>query len=358
MSEVDAGPVDATVESPHAVEPERAVLAPTSTALVDQQQREAGLSALSRMSEAEFVERLKALRLGLDRFDMMMREVLTTGKGGSFDLMIIDGVDKPVFTQSAAEKTCFVARLVPTFLVQRSVGAQGTGDPPIHYIVRTQLHLGNADGPVCAEGVGSCNSYEKKYRWRYADKICPDCGKVGSLLKSKHKDDRGPLSGTFPWFCWGKRGGCGKKFPETDARITGQTAGMVENDEPYDLDNTLLKMAKKRSYVDASKTATCASGRVTQDLEEGQAGSDDQKELLDSVYRRAKALGWTVLGPILEVARKTTKRPVRLKAELDALTSADLLKVLEGMPVPEAEKQAAEETPLPGGESEGGNGDA
>ncbi len=314
-------------------------LSPLSTSLAVEQQREAGLNALARISDAEFVERLKSLRLGLDRFDMMMREVLTTGSGPGYDLMVIEGVDKPVFTQSAAEKTCFVARLCPEFTVDRTLGTP-PDSPVISYTVRCNLHLGNLDGPVVAQGVGSANSHEKKYRWRYAEKHCPECGVVGGLLRSKHKAKPGTkFAGSLPWFCWKKKGGCGTEFAEDDDRITTQTLGMVENPDPFDLDNTLLKIAKKRAHVDATKTATCASGRVTQDMEEGHAGSEDATVLRDRVLDRARKLGWTTLGPVLDAVRRATGKPVRTKVDFDRVNANDLARTLEKMPLPPDEKQ-------------------
>lgn len=337
----DAPIEEAEVEAPEVVTT-RGLVPTASTSFVETQQREAGLNALSRMDDFEFMARLDSLKLAIERFRQMMREVLTKGKTHDCDLMEIEGVDRPVFTQSAAEKTCFLAKLVPTYIINRAPGTP-PDSPAIAYLVACQLHLGNADGPVTAEGVGSCNSHERKYRWRYAEKSCPACGVVGSLLHSKHKDDRGPFAGTKPYFCWTKKGGCNAKFSETDERITKQKIGQVENPEPYDLDNTLLKMAKKRAFVDAAKTATCASGMVTQDLEENIAGTPASVDLREAIFRRAKLNGWTTLGPLLELARRATGKPVRTKAEFDKLSPDDLAKVYETLPVSETEKKESDD---------------
>ncbi|KKK67335.1 hypothetical protein LCGC14_2955110, partial [marine sediment metagenome] len=63
-------------------------------------------------------------------------------------------------------------------------------------------------------------------------------------------------------------GGCGAKFAETAEAIISQPEGRVENDDPYTLVNTLLKMAKKRALVDAVLSATRSSGLFTQDVED------------------------------------------------------------------------------------------
>jgi hypothetical protein len=285
------------------------------------------------MTDGEFEARMVSLRVGLDRFDRMMEEILEPG----VDLMTIEGVEKKILTLSGAEKTCFVARLVPSFVIERRTSTS-ENEPAIHYTVRCNLHLGNLDGPVVAQGVGSCNSHEKKYRWRYAEKFCPSCGVVGSVVKSKFKDDRGEFSGSKPFFCWNKKGGCGAKFAEDDVRITGQKMGMVENPDPCDLDNTLLKMGKKRAFVDATKTATASSGRVTVDLEEGEAGSDEAVKLRDEVMSRAAKAGWTKLGEVLDLARRATGKPVRLKVDFDKLKASDFAKMIRMMPEPAPEK--------------------
>jgi hypothetical protein len=318
-----------TTEAEVAVEPDRVTaLSPVSDSLAVEQQREAGLNALARMSEAEFFERMRSLRLGLDRFDMMMSEVLETGT----DLMRIEGVEKPILTLSGAEKICFVARLVPTFHAERTLGSPPES-PAIHYVVRCDLHLGNTDGPAVAQGVGSCSSHERKYRWRYAEKHCPECGVVGALFKSKHTaKPSSPFAGTKPFFCWQRKGGCGKEFAETDPRITQQTLGMVENSEPHDLDNTLLKMAKKRAFVDASKTATASSGRVTQDLEEDAAGSEDAKEMRDAIMTRAREVGMTKRGDIYVVVKAALGRTIKSQDEFTRLKASELRRVLDAMP--------------------------
>jgi hypothetical protein len=319
-------------------------LAPTTLndSLAVEQQREAGINALARMSEFEFEERMKALRVGLERFDRMMGDLLTTGSHHGADLMTVEGIDKPILTLSGAEKTCFVARLVPTFAVERTTGAPPSS-PAIHYLVRCDLHLGNTDGPVVAQGVGSCSSHERKYRWRTAEKSCPECGVLGTIIRSKFPARAGtPFAGTKPFYCWKKKGGCGIEFSETDERITRQVLGMVENPDPYDLDNTLLKMAKKRAFVDATKTATASSGRVTVDLEENAGGSDAANDLRDEVFKRARATGWKTLGPILEIATKATGRPCRTKIDFDRLSANDLARVLERMPAPAYATESAD----------------
>lgn len=118
-------------------------------------------------------------------------------------------------------------------------------------------------GLLIGKGVGSCNTKENRYRWRAAGRVCPQCGKENTIIKGKREFGGG-------WLCFGKRGGCGAKFPDGDAAIENQEVGRVENDDVHTLVNTVLKIAKKRAYVDAVISVTQSSGLFT--------GEDEDEE--------------------------------------------------------------------------------
>jgi hypothetical protein len=101
---------------------------------------------------------------------------------------------------------------------------------------------------------------ETKYRYRDSTRKCPECGGE-FIIKGKEEYGGGFL-------CFKKKGGCGAKFSDTDERIIGQVTGKVEYDNPADHKNTVLKMAKKRSLVDATLTCTAASDIFIQDIED------------------------------------------------------------------------------------------
>lgn len=118
------------------------------------------------------------------------------------------------------------------------------------------------DAVKVAEGVGSCNSYESKYRYRDAKRSCPSCGRAGSIVKGKEEYGGG-------WVCWAKDGNCCKaKFKDNDPAIISQALGKVDNEDIASLKNTILKMAAKRAYIDATLKATGASEIFTQDIED------------------------------------------------------------------------------------------
>ena len=107
---------------------------------------------------------------------------------------------------------------------------------------------------------------ESKYRWRRGERKCPTCGKAATIIKGKAEYGGG-------WICFGKKGGCGGKWPDGDKAIEGQQTDRVENPDVADTYNTVLKMAKKRAQVDATLTVVGASDILTQDLEDLPAGS-------------------------------------------------------------------------------------
>jgi hypothetical protein len=111
---------------------------------------------------------------------------------------------------------------------------------------------------------GSCNSWEKKYRYRESKRICPRCQQP--VIRSSDRE----------YYCWAKQGGCGAKFPLTfDAiafgtapwAIVQQKVGLVPNPEIFDQVNTLMKMAQKRALVAAVLVGCAASEFFTQNLD-------------------------------------------------------------------------------------------
>ena len=111
--------------------------------------------------------------------------------------------------------------------------------PHIRVEMRCELHLGDLRGPVVAVGYGAANSWERKHRHRRGERTCPACGLVGQVIRARPRYGGG-------WLCWKSKGGCGAKWPEGAPEIEQQQVGDVENVDPYDLENTFLKMAKKR----------------------------------------------------------------------------------------------------------------
>lgn len=230
-------------------------------ALVPREQ--AGMLAMATMSEGEFETRLAALKRGQDRIKRIKQELMEEDAHYG----VIPGTKKPTLLKPGAEVLCSIYGLRPDFIPTCEAG-DGVTAPTLRVTMRCELHLGDITGPVVAVGYGSANSWERKHRYRRGERACPACGVVGQVIKGKAEYGGG-------WLCWQKKGGCGAKFDDGDPAIEQQQVGDVENPDQYDLENTLLKMAKKRAHIDAALTGTASSDLFTQDLEENGPSEKD-----------------------------------------------------------------------------------
>lgn len=239
---------------------------------------QAGVLNLGSLTKEEFKVKLDHLSLSLQRLREIKERVLTPGE----DFDAVPGTKKMTLLKPGAEKLCMLMQLAPAFAAQRLVGDGSKASPYVTYIVTCTLHRGDTHGPSVAEGVGSCNSNEKKYRYRRAERSCVSCGAVGTVRPSKYPP-KGSPPGTIPGF-WCTN--CKADYAKDDPRLAGQSLGDVEHPDPLDLDNTLLKMAKKRALVDAVLTATASSGMFTQDMEESvtpEQRDAEKKRLIESI---------------------------------------------------------------------------
>ncbi len=170
--------------------------------------------------------------------------------------------DRDVLLQPGADKLCNLFGLVVEYEVTEAeedwTGERHGGEPFFYYKVKGRAYRGEF---LMGEGVGSCNSWESKYRWRKCERKCPSCGQE-AIFKSKR-----PGEG---YFCWKAKGGCGAQFPLGDQAIESQEVGRKLNPDPADVVNTILKMAYKRCKVATTINATSASEFFTQDMEDFQ----------------------------------------------------------------------------------------
>jgi hypothetical protein len=204
-----------------------------------------GLSGVEERSVAE-------VKAQVGKIQSLMADVMHEGEhyGASFP-----GDKKKNLLKPGADKLCMVFRLAPEFEVARDDLPGGHREYRIKTILRNTV-----TGQIAGQGLGSCSTMESKYRWRIEAKRCPLCGKE-AIIKGKEEYGGG-------WLCYKKKGGCGETFADDDPQITSQITGKVENTDIADTYNTVLKIAKKRSYVDATITVTAASDIFAQDAED------------------------------------------------------------------------------------------
>lgn len=175
----------------------------------------------------------------VDRYNLMtafVKNVMTVGK----DYGTIAGVDKPTLLKPGAEKLNTLFGYVPVF---DPVSTVTDFDKPL-FFYQYRCDLVDRDGRVVGSGIGSCNSLESKYRYRYAPTDKKPSRQEADVMKAK---------GLGKWrkagndWVWSER---------------------VENDQIYDQINTIDKMAQKRALVAATLIACNASEFFTQDVED------------------------------------------------------------------------------------------
>jgi hypothetical protein len=258
---------------------------------------ETGSHQISRIPESEYmlspIVDLKLAKKRLAEFQEFVKEYLIEGE----DHGIIPGVKKPCLFKSGADKLCDVYGLADECVIVQQVEDWERG--LFDYVIKVIITKKGSQ-LLISTGLGSCSSYESKYRYRDSRRKCPACG-AEAIIKGKEEYGGG-------WLCYGKKGGCGSKFLDGDQRIIGQTTGVVTNPDMADVKNTILKMAKKRAKVDAVLSATRSSGIFTQDLDESlEPGAEE------TTTSRPAAQTQTAAQPAKAAAPPPAKAPAAKK---------------------------------------------
>jgi len=173
----------------------------------------------------------------------------------------IPGTDKNTLLKPGAEKlvSLFGLTLRPVIIDRDEdwTGERHGGEPLFRYLYGYQAWKG--DTLIC-EAHAECNSWESKYRYRNAERVCPSCGKPAIIVGKPE------YGGGF--VCFKKKGGCGLNFTDDDPSIINQQVGKVPNPDVFGLINTIIKMAAKRALVAVTLLAVNASEFFTQDVED------------------------------------------------------------------------------------------
>lgn len=148
------------------------------------------------------------------------------------DYGVIPGCKKPTLLKPGAEKILILFALTSEYEIISQEEDYKNGF--FQYMIKCVL---SKNGYKITEGVGSCNSYETKYRWRWVQEKDLPPGSDKSMLASRIN-----------------------RYNSKEYRI--------DNDEICSIANTILKMAKKRAQVDAVLTVASLSEIFTQDIED------------------------------------------------------------------------------------------
>lgn len=228
-------------------------------------------NALAIMPVMEIPDALMRRQAIVEFTKQLMHEGTDFGK--------VPGSDKPTLLKPGAEKLATLFGLLPVFesleVVQDWSGRDHGGEAFFFYRYKCRLTRGDL---VVGEGIGSCNSWEKKYRYRTAERVCPECGK-SAIIKGKKEYGGG-------WLCWKQKDGCGAKFRDGDDAIESQPVGKVANSDPADIVNTIDKMAQKRALIAATLIAVNASEFFTQDIEDMDLGHVIEGEIIQAPPQR------------------------------------------------------------------------
>lgn len=188
---------------------------------------------------------LKKDIVAINQFQKIVKETLIAGH----DYGIIPGtINKPTLLKPGAEK---IAKLLGLSDSYEIIDCKEDWDKPFfRYLIKCKL-ASVATGVLISEGLGECNSYESKYRWRWVfGSEIPDSIKP-KLVKEK------------------RRAKSGKEY----------IMYRMENEDIFSQVNTILKMAKKRALVDASLSAGRLSDVFTQDIEDMAPEKEEAKDI-------------------------------------------------------------------------------
>jgi len=159
--------------------------------------------------------------------------------------------DKPTLLKNGAELLCMAFKLAPDAKVEIS----DLGNGHREYTVTTTLSSIVTGTPI-STGLGSCSTMESKYRYRGKSLV-----NTGRPVPKEYWSTKDPS-------VLGGKGFRAKKDENGNWMIFAAGEDRVENPDIADTYNTVLKMASKRSLVDAVLKATGGSCEFTQDLED------------------------------------------------------------------------------------------
>jgi len=207
------------------------------------------------------------------------------------DYGVIPGTNKPTLLKPGAEKLAKLLNCYDDYEIIERI--EDWEKPLFRYLIRCTL-IEMSTGTKVSSGLGECNSYESKYRYRWIEEENLPLGVRKEDLKSR--DGRKTLfefdfalekretTGKYgkPREYWDafdkavkdgtarrveKETKSGKKMFGHEMTI-GTTQYQAPNPDIFDQINTILKMAKKRALVDAALSAGRLSDLFTQDLED------------------------------------------------------------------------------------------
>jgi hypothetical protein len=206
------------------------------------------------------------------------------------DYGVIPGTQKPTLLKPGAEKIAKLLNLQDDYDIVEKI--ENWEDGFFYYLIRCRL-TDIASGTLISSGLGSCNSKESRYayRWVASERIPPMTNKDGlesrggkkvmfepdfSLNKKETTGKYGKPASYWESFAAAiadkravrKRKKLGAKEYDGYELTLDSIEYRVPNPDICDQVNTMLKIAKKRSLVDVALSVGRLSDLFTQDLED------------------------------------------------------------------------------------------
>jgi hypothetical protein len=161
--------------------------------------------------------------------------------------------DKPSLFLPGAEQLSSTFGYAPRY--KKNLTREG-----MHLIADVTCELYLPDGTFVAEGTGMCSTFESKYRYR---------GGVGESTGQAVPKKYWTLKETDRKAAQELIGGAGYSTKKIDGSWEiCKTIEKMENPDPSDQWNTVVKMGCKRAFVHAVRTATGTADVFTQDIED------------------------------------------------------------------------------------------
>lgn len=219
------------------------------------------------------------------------------------------GKDRKSLFKPGAEKLCFVFRLAPEFTVDRDDLPNGHREYRVTCKLRSM-----ASSVIVGEGLGSCSTMEKKYRYREASDFEVLDGQIPEDYKERKSEYR-------------KQGLGAKQVDGQWCWVRYTASERVENPDIADVYNTVLKMAKKRAHIDATITACAASDIFTQDVgDEGDDSPADAGKSPAGNSGHGKAPANKAPAPKTQATRNQLFQECVAKSDLDITEDAETIK--------------------------------
>lgn len=195
----------------------------------------------------DFMLGLHELKARANMVSQIKKEIM---KNGTHFGVIPGCGDKPTLLKNGAELLCMAFKLAP----EAKVEIADLGNGHREYTVTTTL-VSIATGTPIATGLGSCSTMESKYRYRNVSDFEVTGQPIPADAKERKQEYR-------------KQGYGMKKVDGVWEWVRFKDSAKAENPDIADQYNTVLKMASKRSLVDATLKATGGSCEFTQDIED------------------------------------------------------------------------------------------